>query len=112
MMSQRQERGLELAKALRVRRNGDAWIVASDSRGEPYTVKLGEPAHTTCTCSDFDLSRKDCKHIYAVRYYYAFESTGRWVPDPDPSEILDPKKTYPQNWPAYNQAQTHEKDLF
>jgi hypothetical protein len=32
--------------------------------------------------------------------------------EPETSEIQTARQTYPQNWPAYNEAQTQEKLMF
>ncbi|HVS37979.1 MAG TPA: hypothetical protein VMS17_20635, partial [Gemmataceae bacterium] len=55
---------------------------------------------------------KPCKHILAVRLLLDRQIKGE--PNPAPAEIpaLPPRKTYPQDWPNYNLAQTNEKDHF
>lgn len=65
-------------------------------------------------CPDFELRSKPCKHIFAVAYTVVSEQ------NPDGSTtvtetvvvIATKRKTYPQNWKAYNPAQTNEQDKF
>src|SRR5258708_12025689 len=67
-----------------------------------------------CDCPDFELRNKACKHIFAVAYTVVSEQ------NPDGSTTVTEtvvvtatkRKTYPQNWPAYNAAQTNEQDKF
>ena len=67
----------------------------------------------TCDCPDHETRGCECKHIYAVRVHARREA------NPDGSQtvtesvtITKTRKTYPQNWTAYNQAQTTEKAAF
>src|SRR5258708_23642007 len=67
-----------------------------------------------CDCPDFELRNKACKHIFAVAYTVVSEQ------NPDGSTTVTEtvvvtatkRKTYPQNWKAYNAAQTNEQDKF
>jgi hypothetical protein len=61
----------------------------------------------TCTCPDFEIRRKRCKHVFAVEFCRAVETA------PDGSQVVTEsvkltRKTYTENWPAYNAAQTQE----
>ncbi len=63
-----------------------------------------------CSCPDHEEAGCICKHIYAVRFVIQRELFD------DGSEIevrsltlTETRKTYSQNWPAYNTAQTSEK---
>jgi transposase len=105
----REQRGLELARRLRIVRNpSGTWRVPSETSGKNYVVTPDEHA-PSCSCPDFELNRQPCKHVYAVR------AVLRGVPDEPPAkaEPAKPKRpTYPQVWSAYNRAQTEEKDRF
>lgn len=112
-MDARQERGLMLAatKAI-VKRNNDTWLVPSQSGPGKYLVKIaGE--QPTCSCPDFELRNQNCKHIFAVTYVLQREehSDGSTTVTETVS-VTSVRKTYPQNWPAYNAAQTNEQDKF
>jgi len=60
----------------------------------------------SCTCEDFQLRRQPCKHVAAVRLLLDRQIKG------DPAPALPPRKTYRQQWPEYNAAQSREKDHF
>jgi predicted nucleic acid-binding Zn finger protein len=107
----REQRGLEIAAKAQLTRKGSVWIVPSQSGKGRYTVCDPE-AH--CTCPDHESRGVKCKHIFAVEYV-AFRERNR-----DGSVTVTErmtvqqtiKRTYPQNWTAYNAAQTHEKERF
>jgi hypothetical protein len=78
-MEAREIRGLEIAQSLDVRREGNVWIVPSQSKPKQYTVNL---FLQTCTCPDFDAHRIKCKHIYAAEAALRRES-GAALPAPE-----------------------------
>ena len=67
-MEARQEKGLAIAQTSRIRKEGNAWIVPSQSGNGSYKVVFNghEP---NCNCPDCELRRTKCKHIWAVEYY-------------------------------------------
>ena len=69
-----------------------------------YLVDLVEQ---TCTCPDYELRRLACKHQEAVLFWLAWEGT---VSDNGTPEPPKKRKTYKQNWTAYNAAQTQERE--
>jgi len=106
-MDARQMEGLRIARTSRIRKDGEVWLVPSQSSTKPYRVSFNghEP---TCNCPDCELHSGKCKHIWAVEYYLkreidseGKETTSRSV-----------KVTYSQNWSAYNKAQTREGHLY
>lgn len=103
-MEARQIRGLEIASAHEITREGNVWVVPSQTSSRKYTVNL---FLQTCTCADFDAHRIKCKHIHAAEAALQKES-GLDVPLPE-KRI---KRTYKQQWEAYNLAQTNEKTRF
>ena len=108
-MNARQERGIEIAKRLPIRKTRGGYIVPSSSGPTKYAVAVGDDP--SCTCPDYDLRHDRCKHIYAVEYVIQAELF------PDGRERITEtvrvtRTTYPQNWRAYNAAQTNEKDRF
>lgn len=105
MMDARQQRGLEIAATVRLRRKGSAWMVPSQTgNGDIYTVDL-KGDDSTCSCPDHETRRVKCKHIYAVE----FSSRRETLPDGTTSVTNTMRVTYRQNWPAYNAAQSNEK---
>jgi hypothetical protein len=68
----------------------------------------------SCTCPDHETRRMDCKHIYAARFVMRREQNANGTTTVTESVTLTATKqtTYPQNWSAYNEAQTNEQDKF
>ena len=67
-MDERQMKGMEIAKMLKIRRNEKGWIVPSQSGHGTYLVKM-EGHKPTCDCPDCQTRRTKCKHIWAVEYF-------------------------------------------
>lgn len=85
------------------------WLVPSSSGNGTYRVVLKKDGHT-CTCPQHELTGKDCKHILAALFVRERDYAGKaLLVDTD---TLPEKKTYKQDWPAYNTAQTTEKHRF
>lgn len=107
-LTPREERGLRIASqqghVVPRQRDLKDWNVRSESRNLVYIVSLDPPDSPRCTCPDFELRQRSCKHIIAVEY-----ALGRRTV---PEETTPVRRTYSQDWPAYNEAQTHEKPLF
>jgi len=110
----RKQRVLEIAAIARIDKMGDFYMVPSQHtlRHTKYRVRYSNEA-PTCTCPDFETRGCRCKHIYAVEFYVRREN------NPDGSTtvteqvtVTKTRKTYPQDWSAYNEAQMNEKDKF
>src|SRR5437879_4298883 len=113
-MDARERRGLEIAARFKVVRHERDWTVPSQSeRGKKYTVSGLDVDAPRCTCPDFETRGEPCKHVFAVRVVIQRELKfdGETVRE-TVTVTKTVKRTYPQNWPAYNAAQTHEKDRF
>jgi hypothetical protein len=113
-MDARRERGIEIAKRLRIRKTPNGgYIVPSQGGVGKYAVVMGE--RPTCTCPDHELHGGMCKHLYAVEYMIQGEffedGTAKVTETIRVTETIK-RTTYPQNWKAYNAAQTTEKDKF
>lgn len=107
-MEERERKALEIAAKSKLTRRGKTWLVPSQSvRGAQYTVKL-DPQEPECSCPDFECRKKRCKHIFAVEYTIEREQTSDGETLVTESFKVT-RKTYSQNWPAYNLAQTQEK---
>jgi Transposase DDE domain len=91
MDTTRQQRGLELAAAVSIRRKDGAWIVPSQTGGKCYSVNL---ERRLCTCPDHEVRRVKCKHIFAVEHVVARDRSRN------------------RSWACYNAAQSEEKARF
>jgi len=102
-----QERGLAIAESDTVKKNKLGWQVPSQSGNGTYIVNMdnGEPF---CTCQHFETNHKKCQHIYAVEFTVQKEQH----PDGTKVETKTMRVTYAQDWPVYNEAQTHEQENF
>lgn len=105
-MDSRELRALELAARARIVWDDGAWIVPSQSTTGVYRVTTW-PGAEKCPCEDFTLTGRPCKHIIAAKLVEERDG-GRKAPTMD-MESLPAKKTYKQNWPAYDAAQRVEK---
>lgn len=116
-VEERKQRGIQIAALARIDRDKDgAYPVPSVTapRLTKYKVKLGG-LFPTCTCPDHEIRGCKCKHIFAVECVIQRETST----DADgvttvreSVTITKTRKTYPQDWPAYNAAQTNEKRQF
>lgn len=106
-MDKWKERGLKIAEGNMVEKNKLGWKVPSQSGNGTYIVNL-EDNEPFCTCQHFEGTHKKCQHIYAVEFIEQKEKRR------DGTEITTKTMhiTYRQDWPAYNEAQTHEQERF
>lgn len=63
MMNARENRALAIVANSEITRQGNVWLVPSQTRATQYTVDL---FLNTCTCPDFQEHAATCKHLYAV----------------------------------------------
>lgn len=115
-MSIREAKGREIADRLPITKKGNLWLVPSQSGKGSYTVN---PQTGRCTCPDHDFTRAKCKHLFAVEVAISRESKTVTETKADGSTkttvtetVKVTRKTYAQDWPAYNMAQTREKGIF
>ncbi len=106
-MDAREEKGLVIAATSKIEKNMLGWKVPSQSGKGTYIVNLdhGTPF---CTCPDYEARHQPCKHIHAVEYVIQRETKA----DGTTVETKSVKMTCTQEWPAYNEAQTHEQERF
>jgi transposase len=113
-MNEREQRGLVIAATSRLTHKGEVWLVPSQSGNGQYTVSP-DVEKPRCTCPDYETRGVKCKHIFAVEFAIRREenANGDTVVTRTVTVTETVKRqTYAQDWPAYNQAQTHEKDHF
>jgi len=103
----RQQRGLEIVAVAKIERKGRAWLVPSQSGKGRYTV-IPDADAPHCSCPDHQEGGHKCNHLYAVEYVLRREEHANGTVTI--TEAV--RKTYVQDWRAYNAAQTHEKERF
>jgi hypothetical protein len=114
-MSIREAKGREIADEARIIKEGNLYLVPSQSGRGKYKVRPDIPY---CSCPDFDFRRQPCKHIFAVQVTIERTTTTTTTPDGHTTTttketVTVKRKTYAQpNWPAYHRAQVNEKRLF
>jgi transposase len=110
-MDARQQRGLEIAAIAKITKKKGEWSVPSQSGKGRYTV---DATNSHCNCPDHETRGVKCKHLYAVEYVIQRELNfdGSTTVTETVTIQKTVKRTYPQNWKAYNEAQTHEKEKF
>lgn len=116
-MSIREAKGREIADRARIIKEGNLYLVPSQSGKGKYKVRPDLPY---CSCPDFDFRRQPCKHIFAVQVTIEKTKTTTTTTTPEgqtttttTETVKVTRKTYAQpNWPAYHRAQTDEKRLF
>lgn len=111
-MNGREQRGQEIAAKPGIRKTPRGYIVPSQSGQGKYAV-IVDGDKRTCTCADFELRGEPCKHVFAVQIVIqqSFDFANGTVTE-TVSITKTVQRTYPQDWPAYNAAQTNEKDKF
>jgi transposase len=106
-MDARQQKGRQLSNDKRIKRvEGALWFVPSQSQNAGgYLVNV---LAATCSCPDHEVRRVRCKHMIAVELVQTVEvaADGKTVVT---ESIKVTRKSYSQNWPAYNRAQCEEK---
>lgn len=115
-MDERSQKALVIAATSKIEKRGsETWIVPSQSQGGKYAVTITAEGKA-CTCPDFELRQLPCKHVMAVQLVLFREQTTETKPDGTVTtttvEAKAVRVTYAQNWPAYNAAQTTEKEHF
>lgn len=105
-MDTRELKALELAARTRIVWEGDVCHVPSQTGKGRYKVERKADG-LTCTCEDFALRQKPCKHVLAAQFVLE-RAGGDQAPAVD-TDAVPVRKTYKQAWTAYNLAQTTEK---
>jgi transposase len=106
-ITEREIKALQIATTSKLTRKGNTWIVPSQAGHGEYKVNP-DPESPRCTCPDFEFRNAKCKHVLAVEYTLMRETTadGQTVVT---ETVKVTRKTYTQDWGAYNAAQTKEK---
>ena len=113
-MSDREQRGLVIAALCKIDKKGPVYLVPAQTGRGKYTV-CPDPTNPHCSCPDHETRGVKCKRIFAVEFVQQREQSldGNLTITTQTVTITEEKRpTYPQNWPAYNKAQTTEKAKF
>jgi len=113
-MNLRELRGMELAETRTIRKRDGWWWVPSQTGSRLYRVQLSKK-FATCECADFAKRGQACKHIVAacvMQIRQEQNADGTTTVTKTVTFTATEKTTYPQNWAAYNEAQTKEQDKF
>lgn len=112
-MELRELRGMELAATRTIRKQNGWWMVPSQAGPGLYRVQLAKK-FATCECADFQTRGVKCKHVFAATFVSRREknSDGSVTVTESLTMSATTQTTYPQQWAAYNEAQTNEKDKF
>jgi transposase len=115
-MSIRELKGKDIADRFKIVRNGNLYLVPSQSGKGKYKVDLDAGS---CTCPDNEYTGARCKHLFAAELSVKRERktvTETKVDGSTKTTVTETvkvtRKTYAQVWPAYNMAQTKEKAIF
>jgi transposase len=108
-MDARQEKGRSLANDRRIKHvEGALWSVPSQSHNAGgYLVNV---LAASCSCPDHETRQVKCKHQWAVEFVQTVEVALDGSATVTESVKIT-RKTYAQNWPAYNAAQCAEKEV-
>src|SRR5947209_9526350 len=105
-MSIRQQKGLQIAQRANIIRDGNLWLVPSQSGKGKYKVNL-DSERPSCTCPDYDFRRDKCKHIFAVEITVERQKTTTTTTDASGNTTTTPteigkatRKPSPQRGPA------------
>ena len=114
----RKQRGLEIAALCKIEKKNDyVWFVPSQYNASrvKYEVRYHRGKEPTCTFEDHGTRRCKCKHIYAVECVIKRETIQHADGSMTVKEsvtVTKTRKTYTQDWPNYNAAQTNERGHF
>jgi len=117
-ISEREQRGLAIAALSKIDKRDGMWVVPSQTGTGTYRVRH-QNGECRCNCPDFEVRNVNsvgpllkCKHIYAVEYTIQREVHRDGSETLTKTLTVTEKLTYTQDWPAYNEAQSHEKERF
>ncbi|TAL48052.1 IS4/IS5 family transposase [archaeon] len=107
----RRQRGMQIAMTSRImKREKGGYVVPSQSGDGAYIVKYDGMIMPECECPDYEkrgILGVFCKHIWAVECMVEKQTKNGKT-----TITKTVKVTYPQDWSAYNQAQTSETVTF
>lgn len=109
----REQRGRQIAQRGGIRQLGARYVVPAQSPDSNVPTYVVDIIEQRCTCLDYETRRQPCKHQEAVLFWLAWQEDAMNVETGEVGEVtqvtLPKKKQSKQNWPAYNRAQTTER---
>jgi transposase len=108
-METREQRGIIIAATVKLAETHGVWVVPSQSGDKRCMV---DPTKGTCTCPDCQGTGFKRKHQWAVEFTIKRERQQDGTIVEQKTFTWTESKTYTQNWPAYNEAQTSERRRF
>jgi hypothetical protein len=101
---------MEIAATRNIRKRDRWWWVPSQAETGLYRVQIAKK-FATCECLDFTTRGVRYKHIFAATFVLRREKgpDGTITVTESLTVSTTTQKTYPQDWAAYNRAQTNEK---
>lgn len=113
----REQRGREIAQRGGIRQLGARYIVPSQSINAECPTYVVDLVEQTCSCPDYETRRQPCKHQEACLFWLVWDGVVVSTDDKIGETVAVPeakkppkRKTYPQKWAEYNEAQTHERE--
>ncbi len=103
----RKIKGMEIARTKALTLTPKGWIVPSQSSTASYLV-YKDNGKNACSCKDYETRGCVCKHQYAVDFFVQKTTDEQG----NTTITKTVRMTYPQNWVAYNDAQSNEIKLF
>jgi transposase len=100
---------MAIASHCHLQRKGNIWLVPSQSGTGKYTVSP-DAENPHCSCPDHETRGVKCKHIFAVEF--SMTKIERSDDGTTTVSTTTVRKTYSQDWSAYNAAQTNERRHF
>lgn len=106
----REQRGREIARRGGIQQLGARYVVPSQSANANAPTYVVDIIEQTCTCPDYATRRAPCKHYEACMFWLSWGCGMTGVANDETSAPTKKKAQSKQNWPAYNRAQTTERE--
>src|SRR3989338_4090063 len=103
----RRLKGKEIAQRSRITKTEQGWKVPSQS-GSGYYMVVSNGFEAKCSCPDYETRHCKCKHLWAVEMIVTQEVDN----EGNVTITKTVRKTYPQNWKAYDTASINQKLTF
>ena len=100
--------GFALATQRKIEKRDGGYLVPSQSGNRKYKVATGD--NPSCSCPDFELRQRPCKHLYCAGFY-DHVGVENLTPDSPLIRLLamtPPPYTTTRDWAAYNASQVNE----
>lgn len=109
LLQERKERDSEIAKTEKIVNKDGLWLVPNASNPHKVYEVVLTMNGGKCNCEDFKERGLKCRHQFAV--WISLTKTTKRSRDGTITETTTKKVVYSQNWKAYTQATTQQKEL-